>query len=123
MSPEEARERFAGARVARLATLGPAGPHLVPVTFALENGVIWTAVDEKPKATRSLQRLRNIATDPRVSLLADEYRDEDWSRLCGRAQTEGPTTSTTPLTLAPCSSPGTRSTRASRLPAPSCASW
>ena len=30
--------------------------------------------------TRELRRLRNIAENPRVSLVVDEY-DEDWSRL------------------------------------------
>ena len=39
-----------------------------------------TSVDQKPKRTRDLQRLKNIAGDPRVSLLADRY-DDDWSRL------------------------------------------
>jgi PPOX class probable F420-dependent enzyme len=78
VSPEEARERFAAARVARLAT---SGPHLVPVCFAVEGDTIWTAVDAKPKRTQQLRRLRNVRADPRVALLADHYEDEDWSRL------------------------------------------
>jgi PPOX class probable F420-dependent enzyme len=72
------------ARVARLATLAAAdgAPHVVPITFALdrERGLIVHAVDHKPKATRALARLRNLAADPRASLLADHY-DEDWSSL------------------------------------------
>jgi PPOX class probable F420-dependent enzyme len=75
---DEARTRFAAARVARLAT---AGPHLVPVCFAVVRDTVWSAVDAKPKRTRSLQRLRNIATDPRVALLVDHYVDDDWSAL------------------------------------------
>ncbi|PFG41072.1 PPOX class probable F420-dependent enzyme [Georgenia soli] len=76
-----ARERLAAARVARLATVRPDGsPHLVPVTFALVGDVVWTAVDDKPKSTRALQRLANIAAHPAVSLLVDHY-DEDWSTL------------------------------------------
>jgi PPOX class probable F420-dependent enzyme len=71
------RERFASARVARLAT---AGPHIVPICFALDGDTLWSAVDAKPKRTRELRRLENIARDPRVSVLVDEY-DEDWSRL------------------------------------------
>ena len=71
------RERFATAQVARLAT---AGPHVVPICFALDGETIWTAVDAKPKRTRALRRLDNIARDPRVSVLADHY-EEDWSRL------------------------------------------
>jgi PPOX class probable F420-dependent enzyme len=69
------------ARVARLATVGPDGaPHLVPVCFALEGDTLYTAVDEKPKRTRALRRLRNIEADPRVEVLIDDY-EEDWSRL------------------------------------------
>jgi PPOX class probable F420-dependent enzyme len=76
----EAERRFAGARVARLATAGPHGPHLVPCTFALHEGRIVSVVDRKPKRTSALQRLANIHADPRVSLLVDRY-DDDWRRL------------------------------------------
>ncbi len=77
----EARRRFASARVARLATVTPQGaPHLVPVTFALEGDTVWWAVDEKPKRSRSLARLANIAAEPRVALLVDHYGD-DWNEL------------------------------------------
>lgn len=72
---------FAAARVARLATVDEAGrPHLVPVTFALDVDVAYSAVDHKPKTTRDLKRLRNIEANPRVSLLVDEYSD-DWTQL------------------------------------------
>jgi PPOX class probable F420-dependent enzyme len=78
---DEARARFAAARVARLATVAPDGaPHLVPVVFAVVDDVVWSAVDDKPKSTRALRRLANIAAHPRVSLLADHY-DDDWTRL------------------------------------------
>ncbi|WP_282699981.1 TIGR03668 family PPOX class F420-dependent oxidoreductase [Streptomyces sp. CC219B] len=81
MDPAEARQRFAHARVARLATVDPQGrPHLVPVVFALHEERIVTAVDHKPKRSRRLSRLRNIAACPAVCLLADAY-DEDWDRL------------------------------------------
>jgi PPOX class probable F420-dependent enzyme len=73
-SPEQAR-------VARLATVDPQGrPHVVPICFALEGEMVYTVVDEKPKRTHRLQRLRNIEANPRVEVLIDEY-DEDWSRL------------------------------------------
>ncbi len=82
MTEREARERFATARVARLATVGQDGrPHLVPIVFALDGDTIFHAVDAKPKRTRALRRLANIAADPRVALLADEYDDGDWERL------------------------------------------
>jgi PPOX class probable F420-dependent enzyme len=80
---EQVRERFDRARVARLATLDAAGPrpHLVPVTFArVGNQTLVTAVDQKPKRTPALRRLRNIAANPRVCVLADHYED-DWTRL------------------------------------------
>ncbi|KUL41109.1 TIGR03668 family PPOX class F420-dependent oxidoreductase [Actinoplanes awajinensis] len=74
-------ERFGTVRVARLATVGTDGaPHLVPIVFALVGDVIHTAVDGKPKRHRRLQRLANIAREPRVSVLADCYAD-DWSQL------------------------------------------
>jgi PPOX class probable F420-dependent enzyme len=72
---------LAAARVAVLATITPAGePHLVPVTFALRDGVLYTAVDDKPKSTRRLRRLANIAASPAVAVLADHYA-EDWAEL------------------------------------------
>jgi PPOX class probable F420-dependent enzyme len=81
LDPAEARALFASARVARLATVRPDGsPHLVPVCFALAGETIYTAVDHKPKATADLARLRHIAAEPRVALLADRY-DDDWSQL------------------------------------------
>jgi PPOX class probable F420-dependent enzyme len=81
LSEFEARTRFETSRVARLATTGANGqPHLVPVTFATNGDLVVTAVDHKPKSTRDLRRLRNIAENPRVCLLADAY-DEDWSSL------------------------------------------
>ncbi len=81
MTPQEARRRFAQARVARLATLAAGAPRLVPITFALAEETIWTAVDDvKPKRTRALARLRQIAADPRVCVLADHYED-DWGAL------------------------------------------
>ncbi|RKN40425.1 TIGR03668 family PPOX class F420-dependent oxidoreductase [Streptomyces hoynatensis] len=97
LSETEARARLAAARVLRLATVDEAGaPHLVPVTFAVHDGRLVTAVDEvKPKRHPRLARLRHVRADPRVCLLADSY-EEDWSRLWwvraeGRAEIlEGP---------------------------------
>lgn len=83
LTPEVARERFAGARVARLATSAGrdlAVPHIVPVTFAVHDQVLAFAVDHKPKTSTALRRLRNIAANPQVSVLADGY-SEDWSTL------------------------------------------
>lgn len=68
-------------RVGHLATASAAAvPHIVPVCFAVEGDVLYTAIDEKPKRGGELRRLRNIAENPAVAFLADHY-DEDWSRL------------------------------------------
>jgi len=81
VDPGTARDRFAEARVARLATVRADGtPHLVPICFALDGDTLYTAVDHKPKRSVELQRLANIRANPRVALLADHYA-EDWSTL------------------------------------------
>jgi PPOX class probable F420-dependent enzyme len=97
MTAGRMRELVAGARVARLATLTPDGRlHLVPISFALEGDALFSAVDEKPKRSRRLQRLANVRANPEVAVLVDHY-DEDWSRLwwvrlrgTGRIVEDGP---------------------------------
>jgi PPOX class probable F420-dependent enzyme len=79
--PGEVLERFAGASVARLATVSADGPRIVPVTFAWHAGtVVWAVDDVKPKGDRPLRRLRDLAADPRAAVLVDHY-DDDWSAL------------------------------------------
>jgi PPOX class probable F420-dependent enzyme len=81
MDAAEIRTRAAAARVARFASVGADDrPHVVPITFALEGETLYFAVDSKPKRTTNLKRLRNIATNPAVSVLIDHYED-DWERL------------------------------------------
>ncbi|HLI61542.1 MAG TPA: TIGR03668 family PPOX class F420-dependent oxidoreductase [Solirubrobacteraceae bacterium] len=81
MDAAAARRRFAEARVARLATITPDGrPHLVPIVFALAGDTVYSAVDAKPKRSRALARLANVAAHPVASVLADHY-EEDWSAL------------------------------------------
>jgi PPOX class probable F420-dependent enzyme len=81
VNPDEARERFAAARVARLATASADGrPHLVPVVFAVQGDTVYSAVDAKPKRTTRLRRLANVCENPATSLLVDHYA-EDWERL------------------------------------------
>ena len=75
------RRRLQEAPVARLATVDAEGrPHLVPIAFAHDDENLYFAVDDKPKRRRDLKRLRNIAGNPRVSVLVDHYED-DWARL------------------------------------------
>ena len=80
LDPETCRRLLVGSRVARLATMGASGPHIVPIVFALIGDSIVSVVDEKPKTTRHLQRLANLAADPRAAVLADVYCD-DWDLL------------------------------------------
>ena len=79
-----AQRRFLDARrVAHLATADARGiPHVVPVCFAIADRTLYITIDEKPKrqAGRPLKRLRNIAENPAVAVIADCY-DEDWTRL------------------------------------------
>jgi PPOX class probable F420-dependent enzyme len=80
LDPDLAR-RVGGARVARLATVDPDGrPHLVPICFALAGGVLYSAVDRKPKRSRDLRRLRNLRERGWATVLVDHY-EEDWSAL------------------------------------------
>lgn len=81
MDEADARRRFSAARVGRMATIrADHTPDLVPIVFAVEGDVVYSAVDPKPKTARELVRLRNIRNEPRVQLLVDEY-SEDWRRL------------------------------------------
>nr|WP_090277543.1 TIGR03668 family PPOX class F420-dependent oxidoreductase [Mycolicibacterium komanii]CRL72148.1 pyridoxamine 5'-phosphate oxidase [Mycolicibacterium komanii] len=81
MAAFEPEATFAAAPVAMLATVGSDGaPHLVPVVFAVHDGVAYTAVDAKRKSTRRLRRLSNIEGNPQVSMLVDHYED-DWAQL------------------------------------------
>ena len=87
----ELADEVARARVARLATLDADGrPHVVPIVFALVGDTLYSAVDGKPKRSRTLRRIENARERPDVTVLVDRY-DEDWTqlwwvRLRGRAR-------------------------------------
>ena len=92
LTPAE-RELLVATRRATLATIAPVGaPRLVPVCFVVIGDVVWSPLDEKPKAVddvRSLARVRDIRERPTVALLVDRW-SEDWSqlawlRIAGRA--------------------------------------
>ena len=78
----EARAFAENHRVAHLATADAAGaPHVIPICYAVVGDAFYFVVDDKPKRTRTgLKRLRNIAANPQVALVIDDY-DEDWTRL------------------------------------------
>ena len=70
------------ARVGRLATADSSGqPLVVPVCYVFDGARCYSAVDAKPKRTRELRRLKNIAANPQASLVVDVW-DEDWAKLC-----------------------------------------
>ena len=79
--PGWARELLASERVARLAYVDDHDhPRVLPVTFAVASGAVWSAIDEKPKRTPEPARLRYLRRRPEAALLVDVY-DDDWSRL------------------------------------------
>ncbi len=57
-------------------------PRVLPVTFAVVRGAVWTTVDDKPKRRRGgeLARVRWLRARPRSSVMVDHY-DDDWTRL------------------------------------------
>jgi PPOX class probable F420-dependent enzyme len=68
-------------RVARLALLDEEDlPRVLPVTFAVWEGAVWSAIDRKPKRTAEPARVRRLRRRPEAALLVDRY-DDDWSRL------------------------------------------
>jgi PPOX class probable F420-dependent enzyme len=70
------------ARVARLGLLDSDGrPRVLPITYVLADGVLWTAIDSKPKRTdREPARVQFLRRRPEVAVTVDRYED-DWSRL------------------------------------------
>jgi PPOX class probable F420-dependent enzyme len=68
-------------RVGRLGFLDAQGaPRVLPVTFAVAEGRIWSAIDQKPKRAGELARVRFLRRDPRAALTVDRYSD-DWEEL------------------------------------------
>jgi PPOX class probable F420-dependent enzyme len=76
-----ANELLKSERVGRLGLLDDdGGPRVLPVTFALADGRIWSAIDEKPKRAAEPARLRFLRRDPRAALTVDRYSDS-WDEL------------------------------------------
>jgi PPOX class probable F420-dependent enzyme len=81
MLPDRERAFLLRRRIGHLATADASGiPSVVPVCFALQADMLYTAMDDKPKRTRRPRRIRDLEENPRASFIADHY-DEDWSRL------------------------------------------
>jgi PPOX class probable F420-dependent enzyme len=83
-------------RVARVGRLGltddRGAPRVLPVTYALHQSVLWTAVDDKPKrvAPHELARVRWLRERPAACLCVDRYDDEwedlAWVQVLGEAE-------------------------------------
>ena len=81
LAVEQCQSLAATARVGHLGTASAAGlPHIVPVTFVVAGQHVFVGIDEKPKSSTDLKRLRNLRENPRAALLWDRY-NEDWSKL------------------------------------------
>ena len=79
--PEWARELLATERVARLAYVDDdEHPRVLPVTFAVADGAVWSAIDDKPKRAAEPARIRYLRRRPEAALCVDRY-DDDWSAL------------------------------------------
>ena len=81
--PGWARALLAEGRVARLGLTDDDGaPRVLPVTYALVDEAVVSAVDDKPKRDPSaeLARVRWLRARPAAALTVDHY-DDDWSRL------------------------------------------
>lgn len=69
------------ARVARLAFADADDrPRVLPVTYAVAEGAIWSAIDRKPKRPPVPARVRWLRRRPEAALVVDVY-DDDWERL------------------------------------------
>ncbi len=76
-----ANELLESERVGRLGLLDDDGaPRVLPVTFAVAEGRVWSAIDQKPKRAGEPARLRFLRRDPRAALTVDRYSD-DWAEL------------------------------------------
>ena len=57
-------------------------PRVLPATFAMVGGAVWSAIDHKPKSRpgEDLTRVRWLRARPQSTLTIDRY-DDDWTRL------------------------------------------
>jgi PPOX class probable F420-dependent enzyme len=79
--PEWATELLEGEPVARLAHLDERDlPRVLPVTFAIAEDAVWSAIDHKPKRAAEPARVSRLRRRPEAALCVDRY-DDDWRRL------------------------------------------
>ena len=79
--PDWAAGLLARARVGRLALLDADDrPRVLPITFAVADDAVWSAVDNKPKRSAEPARVGWLRRRPEVALCVDRY-DDDWTEL------------------------------------------
>lgn len=81
--PDWAAELLATAPVGHLGLLDDGDrPRVLPVTFEVSGGALWSAVDHKPKRREGgdVARVRFLRRSPAAALTVDRY-DDDWARL------------------------------------------
>ena len=81
--PDWARGMLDAGRVARLAFVDDGErPRVLPVTFALVAGEVWSAIDDVKRKRSGAEpaRVRYLRRRPEAALVVDVYSD-DWSKL------------------------------------------
>jgi hypothetical protein len=83
LAEDEARSRLAAHDHGILCTLhAKRGVDAVPVVYAAGDDHVAVPIDRvKPKVSGVLQRERNLAHDPRATLLIEHWDRDEWSRL------------------------------------------
>lgn len=83
LTADAALARLAASDHGVLSTVHPErGVDAIPVVYAVADGVVGIPIDRvKPKVSTRLQRERNLAADPRATLLVDHWDPDDWTRL------------------------------------------
>ena len=79
--PTWATELLEHSPVARLGLLDTEDrPRVLPITYALHDGALWSAIDHKPKRAVEPARIRYLRRRPEAALTVDRYSD-DWEQL------------------------------------------
>src|SRR5690348_5309806 len=80
--PQWANDLVRDSRVGHLGVIDTYGrPRVLPVTYAIHEAAVWTAIDNKPKRPgREPARVRWLREHPHAALTVDRYED-DWAAL------------------------------------------
>jgi PPOX class probable F420-dependent enzyme len=89
--PQWASELVASGRVGRLGFADDSGlPRVLPITYAVVDGAVWSAIDLKPKSSDEPARVRWLRARPDAALVVDHYADDwgslAWVQLLGRVE-------------------------------------